>query len=299
MTISGGCGNKIFVRIGEGNLKSVFVLLIMGLTAYLMATSNLYPVVFQDWTTIGSIKISDFGDDNQSVGGVLKIWLPSIDSLDLNFIFYVLFLFILFNLLIKNNFFVKANKDHYVGGLVVGLAVVASWYLTGGELGLLWVEEQMFADVPQRGVGMQSFAFTSSMSNSVSVLIEQDGISLITYAIMLGVGVIVGSAIYALTSHAFHLEWFHNCGEAWTYVKGGVLMGAGASLAMGCTFGQGITGMSTLAIGSFITMASIIAGSALTMKTQYFLMMSNGSLSECSAICQSVKYFYESLIKTK
>jgi hypothetical protein len=45
---------------------------------------------------------------------------------------------------------------------------------------------------------------------------------------------------------------------------------------LGCTIGQGITGVSTLALGSFITLFAIIAGSALTMKIQYMLMMREG-----------------------
>jgi uncharacterized membrane protein YedE/YeeE len=50
-------------------------------------------------------------------------------------------------------------------------------------------------------------------------------------------------------------------------------MGIGGVLAMGCTIGQGITGVSTLALGSILTILSIIAGSAATMKYQYYLMM--------------------------
>ena len=52
-----------------------------------------------------------------------------------------------------------------------------------------------------------------------------------------------------------------------------LLMGIGGVLAMGCTIGQGVTGLSTLALGSFLTLVSIIAGSAATMKYQYYLMM--------------------------
>jgi hypothetical protein len=57
------------------------------------------------------------------------------------------------------------------------------------------------------------------------------------------------------------------------HLAGGVLMGIGGVLGMGCTIGQGITGVSTLALGSFLTLVSIIAGSAATMKYQYYLMM--------------------------
>ena len=50
-------------------------------------------------------------------------------------------------------------------------------------------------------------------------------------------------------------------------------MGTGGVLAMGCTIGQGVTGVSTLALGSFIAVISIMLGSAITMKTQYYMMV--------------------------
>ena len=50
-------------------------------------------------------------------------------------------------------------------------------------------------------------------------------------------------------------------------------MGFGGTLALGCTFGQAITGISTLAVGSIITFVAIIFGSALTMKMQYYKML--------------------------
>jgi uncharacterized membrane protein YedE/YeeE len=45
---------------------------------------------------------------------------------------------------------------------------------------------------------------------------------------------------------------------------GGFGLGAGASLAAGCTVGHGLTGIPLLAPGSVLTLASIFAGSAIT-----------------------------------
>jgi len=56
-------------------------------------------------------------------------------------------------------------------------------------------------------------------------------------------------------------------------------MGFGGVLALGCTIGQGITGMSTLALGSLMALASIIFGSAFTMKVDYYLMDDEGFFS--------------------
>jgi hypothetical protein len=51
-----------------------------------------------------------------------------------------------------------------------------------------------------------------------------------------------------------------------------MLMGFGGITALGCTIGQAISGLSTLALGSIITFAAIVAGSAAAMKYQYWRM---------------------------
>jgi hypothetical protein len=45
-----------------------------------------------------------------------------------------------------------------------------------------------------------------------------------------------------------------------------MLMGSGGVLALGCTIGQGITGMSTLALGSMIAWLSILGGGYVGIK---------------------------------
>jgi len=82
--------------------------------------------------------------------------------------------------------------------------------------------------------------------------------------------VIAGSAVYALVMGKFRWEGFRDAEDTANHVVGGILMGFGGITALGCTVGQGITGISTLALGSFLTFGAIFAGSALTMKYQYW-----------------------------
>jgi hypothetical protein len=97
--------------------------------------------------------------------------------------------------------------------------------------------------------------------------------SLINFGIMALVGVIVGSFLYAVITHNFRVEWFVNRGDFLNHAVGAVLMGIGGVLSMGCTVGQAITGVSTLALGSVLTLVSIVAGAAGMMKYQYWRMM--------------------------
>jgi uncharacterized membrane protein YedE/YeeE len=69
-------------------------------------------------------------------------------------------------------------------------------------------------------------------------------------------------------------------------------MGFGGTLALGCTIGQGITGISTLATGSFLTFVAIVFGSALTMKIQYYKMVYEEEAGFISALVASLADFH-------
>ncbi len=99
---------------------------------------------------------------------------------------------------------------------------------------------------------------------------------LLTFGVMAVLGVVAGSMVWSVLSRRFRIEWFASGKDFISHILGAVLMGFGGVLALGCTIGQGITGVSTLALGSFIALFAIIAGSAITMKIQYFLMMREG-----------------------
>jgi len=79
-------------------------------------------------------------------------------------------------------------------------------------------------------------------------------------------GIPIGAAIVAALRRESRLEGFDGAGNTLRYLVGGVLMGVGGVLSLGCTIGQGLTGVSTLSIGSLLAIGSIFAGAALTMK---------------------------------
>jgi uncharacterized membrane protein YedE/YeeE len=98
----------------------------------------------------------------------------------------------------------------------------------------------------------------------------------VTFGIAAVIGMVAGSFAYALASRTFRWEGLAGPEDTANHVIGGVLMGFGGVTALGCTIGQGITGFSTLALGSMLTFAAIVAGSALTMKYQYWRITREG-----------------------
>jgi hypothetical protein len=94
-----------------------------------------------------------------------------------------------------------------------------------------------------------------------------------------------------LLSRNFRVEWFASVGDFGNHVFGALLMGFGGVLAMGCTIGQGITGMSTLALGSFLAFISIVFGSAITMRVQYYKLVYEADASLVGALLSSLVDF--------
>jgi uncharacterized membrane protein YedE/YeeE len=272
MTLGSGCANKNLVRIGGGNLKSIFVVLVIGAMAYLMTRTDFYGDLFHSWMFPISPNLSMFGISDQSIGTIAGSLFGVESAASLNLYLGIGLTAILLFIILRSAEF-RANRDLLIGGLVIGLLIVAGWYVTGGAMGQEWIEHAEFMDEPPPGVGAQSFTFVNPMGELLYYLSRPTESALITFGLAALFGVIIGSLLYALLSRSFRIEWFANGRDFVNHMIGAVLMGIGGVLAMGCTIGQGVTGVSTLAVGSMLALGSIILGSALTMKVQYYKLV--------------------------
>lgn len=272
MTLASGCGNKTLIRVGGGNLKSVVVLLIASYFAWLMAKTDFYGVVFHGWMSPLAIDLARHGISGQDVGRLVVGVSGAEDAINIRAIVGGIFVLLLMVYVWKSADFRK-SMDNILGGLTVGLAVVGAWFLTAGEKGQLWLEEMSFLEVPPRGLGAQSFTFTSPMADTFDYAVNISNTNFVTFGVMALAGVITGSFLYAVIFRKFRIEWFQSKMDFFNHAIGGVLMGIGGVLALGCTIGQGVTGFSTMAVGSVMAFASLVFGSALTMKIQYYKMV--------------------------
>ena len=272
MTLASGCGNKTLVRVGGGNLKSLVVLVIASTMAYLMLWSDFYGIVFDSWMAPLTINLAGAGIKAQTLDGIVGgvMGMESTAALHQTIGGGIVLVLLAYAFSAAD---FRSNRDNILGGAVVGLAVIAGWYLTGGQWGSEWKEWAEMADTPPSRVEVQSFTFISPMGDSVRYLMDPANFWLINFGIAALAGVIAGSLVYSLIRRSFRIEWFANAGDFANHALGAVLMGVGGVLAMGCTIGQAITGVSTLAVGSMLTFAAIVAGAAATMKFQYWRMM--------------------------
>ena len=120
-------------------------------------------------------------------------------------------------------------------------------------------------------VALDGMSFIAPVGNSINYLMTFTG-STIGFGIATVGGLILGSFLYAIASKTFRVESFTNKSDMINHMVGGLIMGFGGVLALGCTIGQGLTGLSTLAVGSVITIISIGFGCVLTLKMQFNML---------------------------
>ncbi len=271
MTLSSGCGQRTLVRVGGGNLKSLVVLLILGLTAY-MTMRGLLALLRVNVIEVTNIDLASAGIADQGIGTLIAAAAGLENLAQVNMILAAL----LGGGLVIYAFAAKSFRgsfDNIVAGLIIGLIIAAGWYATG-VIGYDDFEPVRF----------ESYTFVGPTAESMMYLMTFTG-STINFGIAAVFGVILGSFIYVVLTGKFRIETFTDRDDMIRHIKGGVLMGFGGVLALGCSIGQGVTGMSTLALGSLLSLVSIIFGSALAMKVEYYRL---DDISFLAALRQSL-----------
>jgi uncharacterized protein len=257
MTLGSGCGSKTLIRVGAGNLKSLVVYIFLGIAAY-MTLRGLFGAFRVGVLEKASITLPQ-GQDLPALLNTSRALLAALFGGAIIAFVYA-----------SRQF--RSSFDYTLGGVVTGLVVVGGWYVSGF---LGHVEEDpntlQEAFVATNTGRMESFSFVAPFAYTLEYLmLWTDKSKIITYGIASAAGVIAGSAGYALATRTFRWEGFRNAEDTANHIVGGVLMGFGGITALGCTIGQAISGFSTLALGSIVTFLAIVAGSAATMKYQYW-----------------------------
>jgi uncharacterized membrane protein YedE/YeeE len=261
MVLASGCGSKTLVRIGGGNLKSLVVFGVIGLSAW--ATLRGITAVLRVNTVDKLQWVLPAGQDLPSLLGSVG-GTPGQRALVLGAL--VGGALLLWSLARREG----RSAEVLLGGLGMGALVVGLWWVSG-VLGYVaehpqTLEEAFLLTNSQR---MESFSFVAPLAYVLDGLVfYSDASKRITQGMVLVLGVVLGSAAMALATRSFRWEGFRNAEDTANHLVGGVLMGVGGIAAVGCTVGQGLSGLSTLALGSFITLAAIVVGAVLALRWQ-------------------------------
>jgi uncharacterized membrane protein YedE/YeeE len=251
MVIASGCGNKALVRIGGGNLKSLVVFVVMGISAF---------ATLKGITAVLRVNTVDTLFLDMPAGATLSLLgIPGLG--------YLLGAALLLLVLRHKDFW---TFDSLLAGFGVGGLVVAMWWVSG-HLGFVPEHPDTLDAVylATNSGRIEALNFVAPVAYTLDWLMFYSDASKVMSAGMASVaGVLLGSAACALQSQTFRWEGFANPRDLGQHLFGAVLMGVGGVTAIGCTFGQGLSGISTLSLNSLIALAAIVLGAVVSLRQQ-------------------------------
>ncbi len=234
MSLAGGCVNRALVRVGAGSLKSLVTVLVVGLTAAVTMTGVVAPLN-ASLARIGRIDLFVAPEGLHRLFGAL----PWFDSEVVRWALTVIIAGGLIIFCLKDAWF-RGSREHLGSGLIIGLMIPAAWLAT---------------DETPHQAALNFAAPVVDLLLAATAMREASG-----FAVMTVIGVPLGAFVVAALTRNLALETFTDREDLPRNLVGAALMGFGGTIALGCTFGQGLSGLSTLSISAMIATAGILFG---------------------------------------
>lgn len=236
MALVGTCGYGTLLRMGGGDLRAVVTFLVIAVSAY--ATMRGLP-------GLGRVLVIEPLRLDASILGGPSILRPGREWLSAGIVIALV------GGLLAFSFWKGAllrQPRLLVATLVIGMTVVFGWWATG-----------IVGDDPFEPGRVESFSFVAPLGETLVYFMTA---SAATVDFMEGsvLGVTAGAFMAAVQSKEFYWEAYDDSREMKRHLAGAALMGTGGVTALGCTIGQGLTGISTLSLGSFLATGMIFLG---------------------------------------
>lgn len=235
MMLADGCSSRHLVKFSQGDLHSLVTIIFIAIFGYISAKG-----IF----AIGLEPI------------VKNVFLLSLSALLPNkalpaFVIIPLLLLALWKVVPRfKNLLVCTD------GVVVGLLIGFAWYVTG----VLGYDD--FEPIP-----LEALSFVFPSGKTLEYLMFFSG-STLSFSVSIVFGILIGGFFMSLFNRKYRFGCVasQNSNKLKNGIIGGMLMGMGGILAMGCTIGQGLSGVSTLAFASFLAILSIMVSAYFTAK---------------------------------
>jgi len=260
MVLASGCGSKNLVRLGGGNLKALVVLLVMGLSAWMtlrgltamwrVETVDRWAVSLPGSQDLPSLIAAGYGGSTPDVALVVGTVVGTA--------------------LLAWALWARPGRDAglLLGGIGIGAVVLAVWWVSG-RFGHLaehpeTLEEAFLGTASRR---MEALSFVTPVAQGLEWLIfySDQGRRLSTGVVAV-CGLVAGSWLVNIRQKSFRWEGFGDSADTARHLIGATMMGIGGVTAMGCTIGQGLSGLSTLGLTSLVAVAAIIAGAVAGLR---------------------------------
>jgi uncharacterized protein len=245
MVLSNGCGSRALVLLGRGNLRSFVVVIVLGIAAQMTLKGLIAPA------RIAMLQASQAAPNMISLPELLSalgIGQTFARTVAASVIAGALVIFAFAHAPFQRAW------GQIAAGIAVGLLVAAGWFTTG----------YLGAD-DFNPAAVTSLTFIAPIAEAVQYAMLSTGLSL-NFGIAVVGGVVAGSLVTALATGRFRWEGYTSPRHMLRSISGAALMGAGGAMAYGCSIGQGLTGLSTLALASFTAVAGILLGTAAGLR---------------------------------
>ncbi|MDA9502666.1 YeeE/YedE family protein [Bradyrhizobium sp. CCBAU 11357] len=245
MVLSNGCGSRALVLLGRGNLRSFVVVIVLAIAAQMTLKGLIAPgriaLVQATQTTAAVNSLPSLLTTHGFTESLSRALAAAATILAL-----ILFAF-------AHPAF-RRSPGQIAAGIIVGLLVAGGWLVTG------YLGADDFNPVP-----VTSLTFIAPIADSLQYAMLSTGLTL-NFGIATVAGVFTGSLVTAVATRRFKLEGYSSPRHMLRSATGAALMGIGGVMAFGCSIGQGLTGVSTLALGSFVAVAGILLGTAAGLR---------------------------------
>ncbi|QOZ11020.1 YeeE/YedE family protein [Bradyrhizobium sp. CCBAU 51765] len=245
MVLSNGCGSRALVLLGRGNLRSFVVVIVLAIAAQMTLKGLIAPA------RIALVQASQTTVSANSLPSVL-VMLGVTESLSRALAAAATVVGLMLFAFAHPAF--RRSPGQISAGVVVGLLVAGGWYVTD----CLGADD--FNPVP-----VTSLTFIAPIADTLQYAMLSTGLTL-NFGIATVAGVFAGSLVTALATGRFKLEGYSSPRHMLRSGSGAALMGIGGVMAFGCSIGQGLTGVSTLALGSFVALAGILVGTTAGLR---------------------------------
>jgi hypothetical protein len=242
MAIAGNCGYGALARLGGGDLRSLVIVIVMGLSAYVVMSGPL-----------ASLRVTLFPVE-ETTGPLQGFGFLARDLLDLPLTATGLVAGGLILAVSLSTRAMRQSLGHVFWGAVVGLAILSGW------LGTSWVASTGFAAEP-----VETHTFAAPVGDTILYAMTASG-NTVSFSVGSVIGVLIGASLGSLFKGHFRWEACEDPRELRRQIGGAALMGAGAVLAVGCSVGQGLSAFSVLAYSAPVALVSIFAGAVIGLR---------------------------------
>ena len=259
MMLGGGCPQRNLVKSGSGDLRALVTLLVTAVAAVMTLRG-----AFAPWRAQGLDSSVIALGMPQDLGSLLTGGSPAAAVVRAVAVLVLLAAVLAWGWRRR----AAIGVSHLIGGSVVGLLVAAAFLLTG-HIGFVaehpqTLEPAWLGTQTRRPEGLN---FVGPVAHTLDLLtLWTDRSTVVTFGVTVCLGVLLGSIASAHTRGEWKLQGFSSARETALHLSGGVLMGFGGVTALGCTLGNGVTGLALLSVGALLATGGIVAGALLAMR---------------------------------